>query len=66
MRKTFTVKPDADGNWPSLHDVKRAYIKAALERSGGHRMKAAHSIKISKKAVYSHINAMILRGEIAC
>ncbi len=39
-------------NFPSLEEMERTLIQAALDRSGGDRQKAAHMLGIGKTTIY--------------
>jgi hypothetical protein len=43
---------DADDNLPSLAEMERTLIQAALDRSGGDRQKAARMLGIGKTTIY--------------
>jgi hypothetical protein len=43
---------EVPNNLPLLADIERTLIKAAIERSGGDRQKAAHMLGIGKTTIY--------------
>ena len=43
---------EAADNFPSLAEMERTLIQAALDRSGGDRQKAAHMLGIGKTTIY--------------
>jgi hypothetical protein len=43
---------EAAGNFPSLAEMERTLIQAALDRSGGDRQKAAHMLGMGKTTIY--------------
>lgn len=43
---------EAADNFPSLAEMERKLIQAALDRSGGDRQKAAHMLGIGKTTIY--------------
>jgi transcriptional regulator with GAF, ATPase, and Fis domain len=43
---------EADDDFPSLAEMERTLIQAALDRSGGDRQKAAHMLGIGKTTIY--------------